>query len=600
MLASLVVLVPILSATALAAASPFLPGRRGISAVAAVAGCAVLIAILLARTGTYTVTWFAGWHPRGDAAIGIAFAVDGLGAGLALFVGALGVVALVLSARLVQAETLLFDALAVLFVGAMVGFCLSGDIFNMFVFFELMSVSAYVLVGYEVRKRAPLEGSLTFAVTNTVGSILLLFGIGLLYNTAGALNLAQIGRALEHGPVDLGVVVAFALIAVGLLVKAGVVPFHLWMADAYAVAPTPICILLAGAFSELGLYAVFRILWTAFGGVFAEEQDALRAVFVGAGALTGVVGAVMCLLQHHLKRMLAFATIAQVGMFLVGLGLLTADGTAGAAVWVVGDGLVKAALFALVAVVQHREGRVTEAALHGRARDLWPLGLAFTFGALTIASLPPTGSFLGRSIVEDAALKLDGYRWVPALLAVVTAVVGGALLRAAARVFAGWGQRAPDDPYAGDRDAQDEPDERAGGDDRADPFLWVLALLLLGAAVVWGVLPGLRDSVAGAAAAFVDTDAYAAAVLDGAHHAVHAPTIHPPSITGYLYAAGSVAVALAIGAAGIAGLGGRLPRAVRATADGARALHSGRPTDYVAWLAAGATALTGVLALVLT
>jgi len=600
MLASLVVLVPILSATVLAAASPFLPQRRGITAIAAAIGGTVLTAILLARTSTYTVTWFAGWHPRGGAAIGIAFAVDGIGAGFALFVGALGVVALILSARLINAETLLFDALAVLFVGAMVGFCLSGDIFNMFVFFELMSVSAYVLVGYEVRRRAPLEGSLTFAVTNTVGSILLLFGIGLVYDQAGALNLAQIGRTLEHGPLDLGVVVAFALIAVGLLVKAAIVPFHLWLADAYAVAPTPICILLAGAFSELGLYAVFRILWTAFGGVFDGHEEALRAVFVAAGTLTGLVGAGMCLLQHHLKRMLAFATIAQVGMFLLGLGLLTAGGTAGAAIWVVGDGLAKAALFALVAVVQHREGAVTEAALYGRARDLWPLGLAFAFAALTIASVPPTGSFLGRSIVEDAALKVDGYRWVPALMAFVTAVVGGALLRAAGRLFAGWGEHPPDDPYAEERAEQDEPDESDSGTPGADPFIWVPALGLIAATIAWGVLPGLRESVGAAAAAFVDTKAYAAAVMDGVHHAVPAPEIHPPSATSYLYAAASVGGALIIGAAGLLGLGARLPRAVRTMADGARALHSGRPTDYVAWAAAGATVLTGVLALVLT
>src|SRR5207247_1943567 len=102
------------------------------------------------------------------------------------------------------------------------------------------------------------EGALTFAVTNSVGSILLLFGIGLVYGRTGALNLAQVGRALEHAPPDVLVVVAFALVAAGLLVKAAVVPFHLWTADAYAVAPTPVCILLAGAFSELGLYALFR------------------------------------------------------------------------------------------------------------------------------------------------------------------------------------------------------------------------------------------------------------------------------------------------------------------------------------------------------
>src|SRR5213075_280428 len=155
-----------------------------------------------------------------------------------------------------------------------------------------MSVAAYVLVGYQVRQRSPLEGSLTFAVTNSVGSILLLFGIGLLYGRTGALNLAQMGEALQSGPHDALVGVSFALIACGLLVKAAVVPFHLWTADAYAVAPTPVCILLAGAFSELGLYGLARVYWTVFHGAF--DVEALRAVLVCAGALTGVLGAVMC------------------------------------------------------------------------------------------------------------------------------------------------------------------------------------------------------------------------------------------------------------------------------------------------------------------
>src|SRR5206468_5939984 len=134
---------------------------------------------------------------------------------------------------------------------------------------------------------------------------LLLVGVALLYGHTGALNLAQMGRAIGHA--GTLVEVAFALIACGLLVKAAVVPFHLWTADAYAVAPTPVCILLAGAFSELGLYGLARVYWTVFEGPLAPHEGALRALLVGAGVITGVLGAVMCSSQHHLKRMLAFA-----------------------------------------------------------------------------------------------------------------------------------------------------------------------------------------------------------------------------------------------------------------------------------------------------
>jgi multicomponent Na+:H+ antiporter subunit D len=596
-LAPLVVLVPILAATLLAAASPFAQRGAGLVAVAAALGAAVLTALVLGSSGERGVTWFSGWHPRGGAAIGIDFAPGRIGAGLALFVAVLAVVALIAASRLITVKSLAFDALVLIFVAAMLGFAYSGDLFNLFVFFELMSVTAYVLVGYEVGQRVSLEGSLTFAITNSVGSFLLLFGIGLLYGSSGALNLAQIGRALEHGPVDTAVVVAFALIASGLLVKAAVVPFHLWTADAYAVAPTPVCILLAGAFSELGLFGLFRIYWTAFHGVLGPDDDALRVVLVTAGSLTGVLGAVMCALQHHLKRMLAFATIAQVGLFLLGLALLTADGVAGAAVWVVGDGLVKAALFVIVAIVQHRYDRVTEGALHGRARGLWPLGLLFALGALTIASLPPTGSFLGRSLVEDAALKEPGYAWVPALMALVTALVAGTLLRAGVRVFAGWGAPAGDDPLATDDD--DETEDERGAPPRSRFILWALATVLLAAAVGWGVVPGLIEAAGRAAGEFTGTQAYAAAVLDGAHRAIAVPELKSPSATGYLYAAASVAGALAVAGAGLAGVGGRMPRGVIAARERLRGLHNGHPTDYVAWLAAGAAVLCGCLALVL-
>src|SRR5947199_9819035 len=161
----------------------------------------------------------------------------------------------------------------------------------MFVFFELMSVSAYVLAGFIVTHRAPIEGSLNFAITNSVGAILVLFGIGLIYGRTGALNLAQIGQVLGHKGADGLVVVGFALIVCGFLVKAAAVPFHFWLADAYSVAPTPVCLLFAGVMSELGLLGVARVYWTAFHGAFGPHDAGLRAVLVIAGIVTALVGA---------------------------------------------------------------------------------------------------------------------------------------------------------------------------------------------------------------------------------------------------------------------------------------------------------------------
>jgi multicomponent Na+:H+ antiporter subunit D len=589
-------LVPMLVACAMAGASAFTRRREGAVALAGALATLALTVVVLSRDEPRTLVWFGGWEPRDGVAVGVAFAVDGVGAGLAVFVAVLGVVSLVIAARVIRVEDAIFDALMLVFIGAMVGFCLTGDLFNLFVFFELMSIAAYVLVGYEVRRRAALEGALTFAVTNTVGSILLLLGIALLYGRTGALNLAQMGRALAGGPADGLVVVAFALVACGLFVKAAVVPFHLWTADAYAVAPTPVCILLAGAFSELGLYGIARVYWTVFDGALGSHAGELRAVLVGVGVLTAVLGALLCAAQHHLKRMLAFATIAQVGLFLVGVGLLSADGAAGSAVWIVADGFVKAALFGCVALVQHRHGVLEEADLHGQARGLRPVGVVFVLGALMVASLPFTGSFVGRSLVEDAALKADGYGWVPAVMLVVTALVSGTLLRAAARVFWGVGARAPRDP-AGDEPDEEQTDREAADRSRTSVLLWPPAAMVA-AAAAWGLLPGVVDAAGRAAAAFVDGRGYAAAVLDGRVTRVAPPELADPGLTAYLYALGSLALAVAIAAAALARTPA-VPAPLRAGVDALRRVHNGRPGDYVAWTVAGAATLGGVFAVTL-
>jgi multicomponent Na+:H+ antiporter subunit D len=586
MFAALAVLVPLLAGCTLAAASPFAGRRPELLAAVAAAGVAtvVLTLLVLGEQGERVLVWFGGWEPRAGVAVGVGFAADSLGAGLAVFVAVLGLAALVVSVRVIESEHLIFDALGFVFVGAMIGFCLTGDLFDLFVFFELMSVAAYVLVAYEVRHRAALEGSLAFAVTNTIGSILILFAIGLLYGRTGALNLAQMGRAL--GPSDALVTVAFALLACGLLVKAAIVPFHLWTADAYAIAPTPICILLAGAFSELGLYGLARVYWTVFADTLGPHEAALRAVLVGAGTLTAVLGAVMCSLQHHLKRMLAFATIAQSGAFLIGIGLLGPAGIAATAVWIVADGLVKAALFACVAVLQHRHATVEVRDLHGRGRPLWPVGAAYAAGALMIASFPLTGSFLGRSLLEDAALEQPGYGWVPLLLAAVTGVVAGALLRAGARVFLGLGPPALRDP-AGEED-DEEPERESGDPGGTSPLLWVTAVVLLLAAVAWAWLPGLTEAAARGAAAFTDQHGYAGAVLSGAAAAAPPPVLHDPGPTAYAYAALSVLLAAAFAAAPL--LTEDPPRPRRALR-GLRALHNGRLGDYAAWTVLGAAVL---------
>jgi multicomponent Na+:H+ antiporter subunit D len=567
------------------------------AAVAVVALCAVLLARVASGTGVY---WFGGWDPRGGLAIGVSFTVDEFGAGLATLCAVLMVAALVLMSRYRDTDAPHFQTLMLLFLAGMVGFCLSGDLFNMFVFFELMSVAAFALAGYKIDEDEAVEGSLNFAVTNTIGSFLVLTGIALVYGRTGALNLAQIAGSLSNGPHDGLVIVAFCLLAAGFFVKAAVVPFHFWLADAYAVAPTPVCLLFAGAMSELGIYAVGRIWFDGFADALAAHADGLRAVLIGAGCLTALLGAVMCVLQDHIKRLLAFATIAYVGVFVIGLGLLTADGLAGAAVYIVADGLGKAALFAAAGIVQHRWRSVSVRRLRGFGPGLPYTALVWVLGALSFAALPPFGTFLGKSLLEDGLVK-EGYGWAIAVLIATSALTAGAVLRAAGAIFLGWGEGGP--PPATEEEATPEEE---GPSTRAPAVMLIPAALLALGALAIGLVPGLVEAFEGAAAQFADGASHAAVVLRGADAPpVEAASAYSAPASAYVYSALTLAGSVAVAAAGLFGarLRGSIARGLsagtRAAVAPLRAVHSGHIGDYVAWLVAGVALLGGAFAVAL-
>jgi len=236
---ALPIALPLLAAAVLAAIGSHVP-RRVSDAIAllATAASAVFSFVLLARSRHGMLTyWLGGWQPRQGVAIGIVLAVDPIGAGLAALSGVLVFAALLFAMRLFDDVHAHFHVLMLAFLGALCGFGLTGDLFNLFVWFELMSAAGFALCGYKIEETASIQGAINFAVVNTIGAFLVLTGIALLYGRTGALNLVQIGRALPGA--DGLVLVSFALIACGFLVKGAMFPFHFWLADAHAVAPTP-------------------------------------------------------------------------------------------------------------------------------------------------------------------------------------------------------------------------------------------------------------------------------------------------------------------------------------------------------------------------
>ena len=597
--------VPFLAAPLLVATGTFAPRRLmdGVTLAGAVATCALCTLLAAHAGGQPFAYWLGGWRPIHGVAVGISLSIDPIGAGMASFASLLVAATIVYSWRYFDAVKGLFHSLMLLFMAGMVGFCLTGDLFDLVVFFELMSTAAYALTAYRIEERAPIQGAINFAISNSVAAYAMFIAIALLYGRTGALNLAQIGAALDGHRADPLVIVAMVLLFVGFLTKAAVVPLHFWLADAHAVAPTPVCVLFSGVMVELGVYAVARLFWEVFAGPLTSHTAELRAILISLGTVTALLGAWMCFLQRHIKRLLAFSTISHVGVFVCGLGLLNAHALAGVAIYVVGHGLTKAALFMCAGILLHRFATVDEFDLHGRGREIPFVGVLLTCGAVLLAAAPPFTAFQGKSLIESAA-STTGYGWLIAVFMLVSALTGGAVLRIAGRVFLGWGPSEGPDPSQARAAEERTDEEREPRENTPALMMLVPAALLIGAAVV-GLIPDAVPAAERAAVRLTDHAAYARWVLDGAH--VTWPVIIAGHVSLVEVAYGLLALAGALGAA-LLGLFGRplreqLPRAIR---DPARAfvrrmrhLHSGQIGDYVAWWSAGASLLGGVCLLAL-
>ncbi len=591
-LAPLPVAIALGMAAILAALDKFVP-RRLADTLAALATAGVLgicLDLLRLAHSQPIVYWFGGWTPRAGMALGISFTIDTIGAGLASLVALLVLAAFVFSWHYFDSVGTHFHVLMLVFLGAMCGFSLTGDLFNMFVFFELMSASAFALCGYKTEEVGPLQGALNFAITNTIAAFIVLSGIGLLYGRTGALNLAQIGRALGGTP-DKLIVVAFVLIMAGFFVKAAVVPFHFWLADAHAVAPTPVCVLFSGVMVELGLYAVARVYWAVMDTPFSHHRPALTGLLLTVGTLTAVVGGFMCFGQRHLKRLLAYSTISHMGLMLIGFALLKPDALSGVALYVVGHGMVKAALFIVSGILLHRLATVDEFDLRGRARNLHATGILWLFAGLGLAGLPPFATFLGESAIEDSATK-SGQGWVWMVFFASAVLTAGAVFRIAGRVFRGWGEDEEQET-GGAKKIEEKPEtsDAGHGGHRIPPEMFLPAAVLAALALAIGLMPQVRQSAQAAATRFADAAGYQARVLDHAWLPVAPPPVeHVFPLSSIIRAL--VATACAFGLAGLS-LSPYWPRKqplfnpVKLFVVKLRDLHSGHIGDYVAFLTLG-------------
>lgn len=593
-LAPLPVALPLVIAAALLACAHVLPPRwaDGISGLTAAAVGIIAIFLAGAATTEPLVYWYGGWTPRQGVAIGIDFVIDPAGAGCVALIAALFFASFVFCWGYFDKIHTRFHVLMLIFLAALAGFALTGDLFNLFVFFELMATVAFALTGYRLESSA-LEGALNFTVTNGIASFLMLAGIGVIYGRTGALNFAQLNHALAGHPSDDLVMLAFVLLIGALFVKGAIIPFHFWIADAHAVAPTPVCVIFSGIMVPLGVFGAARLYWSIFSGS-GFDPGLLRAVLVWFGAATAVVGGLVALMQRHVKRLLAFSTVAHMGVLLVAVGLLSAQGLAGGMLYLVGHGLVKGALFMIGGILLSTLPGIDEINLRGAGKDLPITGLTYVLGGLLLADLPIGLEHQGRALI-DAAAEAQGYGDFLPVLTIACALTGAGILRGAGRIFWDFG---PDPGEEADAPSEEERET-------SDRPVWLMlmpVIVLLAADMLLGLLP-VEASIRQAAATFTGTAPLTKIVLDGAAWVAPPPAAaaNQASVAGPI-----LGLCIALGVAALQLSRGHFPRPWVRASDRLSApifglldrLHNGIVGDYVAWLLFGLVVLGGALAFV--
>jgi len=305
-----------------------------------------------------------------------------------------------------------YHMLYLLLLTGATGVVLTGDIFNLFVFFEILCISSYALVAY-LRDKAGIESAVKYLIQGAVGSSLLLIGIGLLYGQFGTLNMADIARNIKSVS-SISVFVPMVLIITGFGVESAIFPLNAWLPDAHSSAPSSISAILSGIAIEVGLYAVSRVVFTIFGA-----SDILPFLAL-LGILTLLVGEMCALSQNNIKRMLAYSSIGQIGLILFALAIATSYGVTGGLFQLISHTLSKALLFLAAGYMIYRAGSPDISALEGIGKKMPLTCLAFTIGAFSLVGLPPFVGFPSKFLIVRAALATGE--------AIFTVLIGLALL----------------------------------------------------------------------------------------------------------------------------------------------------------------------------
>ena len=363
------------------------------SFIAAVFSVATIMQVLQNGTITHAI---GGW----PAPFGIVMVVDSFSVTLLSIVSVVGFLAIMFSHNYIKKNKTEYYALLSLVLAGLLGIFQTGDIFNMFVFFEIMNVSCYALVAFH-RNRPALEASIKYLFMGALATSLMLFGIAILYGSFGTLNLADLAiKTANYNGYLLPV--AIGLLFTGFAIKSGLVPFHAWLADAHPAAPSPFSAVLSGLVVKGGLYAMLRIGFTVLGA-----PAVIMNLLLGIGIISMVVGGALALMQTDLKRLLAYSTISQMGYIALAFGLGTPAGMSAGLFHLINHIIIKSLLFMGAGVVIHYAKTSDMYQIAGTIKSSPLLTYTFLIGILSLGGLPFLNGFASKWLIYIATLNVN-------------------------------------------------------------------------------------------------------------------------------------------------------------------------------------------------